>query len=159
MDFKTENTEFLRNVLKDIKQQFKTRDLVASGFAINSMKIVANQFITAQIVGRKYTEYLQTGFKGKPRNVSRSFVDGIMLWMGYRGILPKRNGEIIPSTTTNIKRSAFGIARGIVKRGTSINQGRQGLEFERAIESNMTPYMESIGKKYLVTFQEKTKIK
>ena len=159
MEFKQENTAFLRNVKQDIQEQFKNRDLIASGFAVNSLKIVANQFINAQIVGRKYTAYLETGFKGKPKNVSTSFINGIIAWMASRGIAPMRNGEVLPSTSTNIKRSAFGIARGIVSRGTSINQGRQGLEIEVAIQKNMTPYLESIGANYVATFKDKLKIK
>ena len=159
MNFDRQFTDFLTNVRKDIQGQFREQDLNASGFAMNSLKVVANQYIKAQIVGRRYTKYLEKGWKGRPKSVGRNFVDNIIQWMSFRGIQPKRDGKIIPSTETNIKRSAFGIAKGITQFGTSVNKGFKGLEFQKAINQNMSPFLQSIGAEFTIEFKEKLKIK
>lgn len=159
MNFDRQFTDFLTNVRKDIQSQFDSTGLNASGFARNSLKVVANQFLKAEIRGRRYTAYLETGFKEKPKSIGRRFIDGLISWMKSRGIQPQRRGEIAPYTEDNIKRSAFNIARSIVKTGTSINKGRKGLNFEEAINANMTPFLESVGAEFVVSFTDKLKIK
>jgi len=158
-DFKQIYREYLNTVKGDIEVQMRRQNRVASRKGIQSLRVVANQFLTAEIRGLKYIQYLEDGVGSHPKSFGRGLIDNIAQWMKDKSISPFRNGEIVPSTSTNIRRAAGAIARSIVKQGTAIRRGEQGLDFQTPIQENMPQLLKDMGRKMVVEFTDKLKIK
>lgn len=159
MNLDKEIRAYLVEVKKDLVQQIDNQALIASGRMKNSLRVVANQRLVGELRGTLYTQYNEKGFNVKPKNVSRRFVDNIKEWMYYKGISPKRNGEILPATSTNIRRSAFAIAKGIIDNGTPVTQGLKGIDIEGAMKKHESAYLNNIGKEFFKSFDERLTIK
>ena len=158
MDFEVEIRTYLKAVRADVVAQIDKYNYIASGRMRRNFRVVANQFLSGEIRGVFYMNFLQKGSK-KPKGVSRLFVDNIVNWMNSRRIQPKRDGIPVANTTTNIRRSAYGIAKGIVMNGTPATRGEKNLDIVGAMERHKRPYLESIGKEFLLEFNNKLTIK
>jgi hypothetical protein len=160
MDFNKEIRIYLIAVKNDILNQINTNDFVASGTMRNKLRVVANQhFLDGEIRGTFYMQYLEKGYRKKPSFVGRNFVANLIDWMRFRNISPKRNGVILPATETNLKRSAFGIAKGIVKKGTPATRQEKNLDIAGAMAKHVQPLMEGITLEFFKTFNDDLKIK
>ena len=157
INFNKQIREYLDTVKIDIQSELRNQSLIATGSAVNSLRVVANQFLIGELRGVVYLNFLRKGFKEKPKSVSRSFIDNIIDWMLVKGIQPQREGEIVPSTETNIKRSAFGIAKGIVDKGTPVTRGEKGVDINRILNENLPDYLEGVAGELLLNFQDKIK--
>jgi len=159
MNFEKQIRSYLVDVRKDVTKQINALQMSASGRMEHKFRVVANQHLVGEIRGVHYMKYLENTFTGRPQTVGRQFVENIIEWFRYKRLQPKRNGEIIPSTETNIKRSAFGIAKSIVANGTKYSKSGVGLDIQGAMNRHKSDYLESIGKEFLKEFSENLKIK
>ena len=157
IDFNRQIREYLDTVLIDIQSELKGQGMNATGAASASLRVVANQFLIGELRGLVYLNFLVKGFTQKPRSVGRQFVDNIIRWMQVKGISPQRDGQVVPSTATNIRRSAFGIAKGITIRGTRVTRGEAGIDINKILEENLPPYLEGVAGQLLVSFSDKIK--
>jgi len=163
MDLEKEIRTYLKAVRKDVAQQIKTHNFIASGRMLANFRVAANQFLAGEIRGVFYMNFLQEGAT-KPKGVNRAFIKNIVDWMRFRGIQPKRRSRdgalsVVPSTVTNIKRAAFGIAKGIVADGTPATRREKNLDIVGAMNRHKSEYLEAIGKQFLLTFEDNLKIK
>ncbi len=158
-DFKRIYREYLNTVKGDIEVQMRSQNRVASGDAIKSLRVVANQFLEAEIRGLRYIGTLEDGVGSQPSSFGSAFINDIMSWMKAKGISPLRKGKVLPSTDTNIRRAAGGIARNIVRHGTKIKQGEHGLDLKEAIDENKPQLLKDMGKEMILDFTEQFKIK
>ena len=157
IDFNRQIREYLDTVKGDIQSELHAQSMNATGTASASLRVVANQFLIGELRGVVYLNFLFKGFKEKPRSVGRQFVDNIIRWMQVKGISPQRDGQIVASTSTNIRRSAFSIAKGITEKGTRVTRGEAGIDINRILEENLPPYLEGVAAGFLVDFQDKIK--
>ena len=157
IDFNQHIRAYLKEVQAAIVQSARSQNLNATGTALNSLRVVANQYLIGELRGVFYINFLRTGFTGKPRSVSRLFIDNIIIWMRAKGIFPEKDGQIVPSTSSNIRRSAFGIAKGIVDHGTRVTRGEAGIPITKILEDNLTPYLEGVASEFLLNFKDKLK--
>ena len=163
MDLSKEIRKYLIAVRKDITAQIDKHDFIASGRMRRNTRVVANQYLAGEVRGVYYMNFLQEG-TSKPKKVSKGFVDNIIDWIGYKGIALKRTRKdgstyIVPNTKSNIKRSAFGIAQGIVDKGTPATRREKNIDIIGAMNRHKNDYLEAIGKEFLLTFEDKLKIK
>jgi len=154
INFDRQIREYLDTVKIDIQSELRSQSLMASGNAFNSLRVVANKFLIGELRGVVYLNFLIRGFKGKPKNVSTSFIDNIIAWMGFKGVQPQRDGLIVEATENNIRRSAFAIAKGITETGTRITRGEAGIPLNRILKDNLPKYLEGVQGQLLVSFQD-----
>ena len=157
INFNRQIREYLDTVKLDIESELTNQYPGASGQARSSLRVVANQFLIGELRGVVYLNFLLKGFTTKPRSVSRAFIDNIISWMGFRNIQPMRDGEILPSSETNIRRSAFAIAKGVVDKGTPVTRSEKGIDLQRILNENLPEYLEGVAGNLLVNFQDKIK--
>ena len=158
-DFKAAYREYLNTIIVDVKAEMREQKRRATREAINSLRVVENQFLNAQIRGVKYFDYLRDHSGSKPRGIGRELVSNLMEWMKFKGIQPERRGKIEPSTEGNYKRSAFGIAQNMVDNGNEIYRGQKGIDFHTPIRENMPELLEDMGRVMVVSFTDKLTIK
>ena len=157
INFNAHIREYLDTVKLDIQSELQNQDMNATGTASSSLRVVSNQFLIGEVRGVVYLNFLLKGFTQKPKSVGRAFVDGIIRWMEVRGIMPQRDGEILPATATNIKRSAFSIAKGITEKGTRVTRGEAGIPIRQILDDNLPDYLEGVAGQLLVNFSDKIK--
>jgi len=157
INFNKQIREYLDTVKIDIQSELRIQEFEATGSAINSLRVVANQYLIGELRGVVHLNFLVKGFKTKPLAVSRAFIDNIILWMQARNIMPKRKGVIVPATYTNITRSAFSIAKGIVDKGTPVTRGEKGVDIIRILNDNLPDYLEGVASDFLLNFKDKIK--
>ena len=163
MDLEVEIRNYLKAVRKDVSNQIDTNGFIASGRMKRNFRVVANQYLVGEIRGVYYMNFLQEG-TSKPKKVSKAFVANIAEWMKFKGISLKRKRKdgstyIVPNTTSNIKRVAGAIAYGIVDKGTPATRREKNLDIIGAMNRHKKPYLEAIGKEFLLTFEKNLKIK
>ena len=163
MDLEEEIRDYLKAVRKDVTAQIDKHNFIASGRMRSNFRVVANQFLAGEIRGVFYMNFLQEG-TAKPKKVGKDFVANIIEWMRFKGIQPKRINKdgsfyVVPNTTSNIKRSASGIAQGIVDNGTPATRREKNLDIIGAMNRHKKKYLESIGKEFLLTFEKNLKVK
>jgi len=141
--------EYLDTVKDDIRSEIRSQSRYASGWAYNTLRVVGNQILKAELRGVGYLQFLQTGVGSKPRSVSPSFTQRIMQWMRAKGIQP-RGG--------NLRRSAGGIARSISRKGTAIKRGQRGIDIDGILQDNLTPALEGVAAEILKDFSNGLKI-
>jgi len=158
-DFKPIYREYLETVKSDIVVQMKQQKRYATGNSINSLRVVANQFLSAEIRGDRSISTLEDGVGNQPRAVGNNLISGLMAWMKAKGIHPFRRGEVLPNTDKNIRRAATGIAINMVQRGSAIKRGEKGLDIKTAIDENMPELLKGMGKIMVDDFTNEFKIK
>lgn len=158
-DFKRIYREYLNTVKDDIQVEMNSQNRIASRQAYNSMRVVANQFLEAEIRGVKYIQYLENGVGSQPKTFGKGLIKNIMDWMRAKGISPFHKGQILPSTETNLKRAAGGIARSLVRNGTAIKRGEPGLHIKEAIDENKPQLLKDMGAEMVLEFKDIMKLK
>ena len=157
--FKRIFREYLNTVRDDIVTEMRARNMPATGLAERTLRVVANQHLEAQIRGQIYIGALETGVGSKPRGVGNSLIRNLMVWMKAKGVSPLRNGKVMPSNTDNLRRSAWGIAISLVRRGTAIYRGAKGIDLKAPIKDNMPKLLQSMGTEIVIEFKDKLTIK
>ena len=97
-DFKPIYREYLNTVKSDIVVQMRQQKRYASGDSIRSLRVVANQFLEAEIRGSRSISTLEDGVGSQPRAVGNGLISGLMAWMKAKGIHPFRRGEVMPNS-------------------------------------------------------------
>ena len=154
IDFNKQIREYLDTVKIDIVSEMRNQRLVASGQAISSLRVVANQFLIGELRGEAYINTLMKGYNQRPKHVGRRFLDRIINWMRIKGIQPMNDGQVSPNTEGYIKRSAYGIAQSIVDNGTRINKGEAGVDLVKILDENLPDYLEGVAGELLVSFSD-----
>ena len=149
--------EYLDTVKIDIVSEMNNQRLVASGTAISSLRVVANQFLIGELRGQAYINTLIKGYSGRPGSIGRKFVDNIITWMQAKGIQPMIDNQVAPDTEGYIRRSAYAIAKGIVDTGTRINKGNAGIPLTKILEENLADYLEGVAGELLISFSDNIK--
>jgi hypothetical protein len=140
-DFSKVFREYLETVRDDIRREMQSQGRNASGYASNSLRIVANQRLQAELRGVRYFEALQRGVK--PKGISPAFVGKISSWMRSKGI----------------EGSAFAIARSIVQRGTAIYRGQRGIDIDSILQDNRTQLLDDMGREIVFEFKKGLKVR
>jgi len=78
LNFNNEYREFLNDVKDNLIAQIKSKGLNATGYAANSLRVVANQKLEAELRGPKYLKYIQTGVGAKPKSIGTKFINNLM---------------------------------------------------------------------------------
>ena len=146
-NFSTILNEYLQTVKSDIISEMSAQGRNASRTAVNSLRVVANQYLQAELRGVAYFEYLQDGVGSQPKAVSPEFRENIESWMRYKGITPD-NGK-------SIRSASYGIAKSIVDRGTAIRRGQQGLTITDIIKENIPTALKDISSEMVLEFTDK----
>jgi len=141
-DFSPAYNEFLNTVKSDILSELSNQGRRATGSLANSLRVVANADLEAELRGNFYIEFLQTGIGSKPKGVSKSFVNAIESWMSAK----------------NITGDANAIAESIRKRGTAIRRGQRGIDIDQIIRDNTTTLLSDMGKVYEAQFIDGFKV-
>ena len=131
-DFHTEYLEFLNDVKDNLQSQLKRQNRKATGNAINSLRVVANQKLKAELRGAPYLKFLETGVGSKPRGIGRAFIDRIIEWV---------------------------IGKSIVNEGTQIYQGQKGISISQAIKESKPTLLKEMGQKMMIDFKNGLKVK
>jgi len=152
LDFNNEYREFLTDVKDNLIAQIKSKGLNATGYAANSLRVVANQKLEAELRGPKYLQYLQTGVGSQPKSIGTKFINALIQWISAKP-------NIQPNPKQTIKQLAFAIGKSIVKNGTSIKQGRKGISISQAIKESRTKLMKEMGQKMRIDFTNGLKVK
>ena len=150
-DFHTEYLEFLNDVKDNLQSQLKRQNRKATGNAINSLRVVANQKLKAELRGAPYLKFLETGVGSKPRGIGRAFIDRIIEWVIAKSIQPKEK--------QTIKQVAFAIGKSIVNEGTQIYQGQKGISISQAIKESKPTLLKEMGQKMMIDFKNGLKVK
>ena len=152
LDFNNEYREFLTDVKDNLIAQIKSKGLNATGYAANTLRVVANQKLEAELRGPKYLKYIQTGVGSQPKSIGTKFINALMQWISAKP-------NIQPKPKQTIKQLAFAIGKSIVKNGTSIKQGRKGISVSQAIKESRTKLMKEMGQKMRIDFTNGLKVK
>jgi hypothetical protein len=152
LDFNNAYREFLNDVKDNLIAQLKSQGLNATGYAANSLRVVANQKLEAELRGPKYLQYLQTGVGSQPKSIGTKFINALIQWISAKP-------NIQPNPKQTIKQLAFAIGKSIVKNGTSIKQGRKGISISQAIKESRTKLMKEMGQKMRIDFTNGLKVK
>lgn len=152
IDFNNEYREFLTDVKDNLIAQIKSKGLNATGYAANTLRVVANQKLEAELRGPKYLKYIQTGVGSQPKSIGTKFINALMQWISAKP-------NIQPKPKQTIKQLAFAIGKSIVKNGTSIKQGRKGISVSQAIKESRTKLMKEMGQKMRIDFTNGLKVK
>lgn len=158
-DFKRIYREYLNTVKSDIEVQMRSQNRIASKSAIRSLRVVANQFLEAEIRGLRYIKFLEDGVGSQPKKGSDGFLSELVEWMRDKGIAPRRRGKIVPATETNLERAAGGIMNSLVRKGSAIKRGEHGLDIKEAVEENKPQLLKDMGAEMALEFKEIMKIK
>jgi hypothetical protein len=151
-NFHTENQEFLNDLRDNLRVQLKRQGRKATGRAINSLRVVSNQKLNAELRGVGYLAYLQTGVGSKPKAIGSRLISNLMEWISYKGITPA------PKQT--IKQMAFAIANTISADGTRIFQRKEkGISISQAIKETKPKFLKEIGQKMIIDFKKGLKVK
>jgi hypothetical protein len=142
LDFNNAYREFLNDVKDNLIAQLKSQGRDATGYAANSLRVVSNQKLEAELRGPKYLQYLQTGVGAQPKSISAKFINNLM-----------------PNPKQTIKQLAFAIGKSIVKNGTKIKQGQKGISISQAIKESRTKLMKEMGQKMRIDFTNGLKVK
>ena len=74
LNFNNEYREFLTDVKDNLIAQIKSKGLNATGYAANTLRVVANQKLEAELRGPKYLKYIQTGVGSQPKSIGLSLL-------------------------------------------------------------------------------------
>lgn len=148
-------SEYLLTVKDDILIDLSARNMNATREAARSLRVVQNQFIRAQLRGVFYIDYLVSfNQRQSPKKVSENFATGVMIWMQAKGIAPKRGGQVVPRTTTNLLRSANAIAQSIVNNGNPYKKKR-GIDLTKHLNDNKPELLRDVSNALLRSFKDK----
>ena len=148
--------EYLETVKGDIIIDLDSNHMNATGFLRSSLRVVENQYLDAQLRGANYLPFVQTQPRTRKPNSPRFWYQ-IFLWMQAKGIAPERDGKVLPATTTNLRRSAYAIAKGITERGTKYQRGARGVDLREHMKANLPKALEGISGEFLTQFRDKAK--
>ena len=81
LNFNNEYREFLNDVKDNLIAQLKSQGRDATGYAANSLRVVSNQKLEAELRGPKYLQYLQTGVGAKPKSIGTKFINNLIRWI------------------------------------------------------------------------------
>lgn len=135
-------------VLEDeLARIMRSLDLVASGRTVSSIKgevVVDGTKIKLSInaesnKGVSVIDVLDTGQKPSQAKWPAGAIEQ---WIRDRGLTPRRKGRFVRATDTNIKRSAYAIARAIREKGTIKRFGYGGANL---YEQVFAPRAQAIG--------------
>jgi len=152
LNFNNEYREFLTDVKDNLIAQIKSKGLNATGYAANTLRVVANQKLEAELRGTKYLKYLQTGVGSQPKHIGAKFINALMEWISAKP-------NVQPNPKQTIKQLAFAIGNSIVKNGTSIKRGRKGISVSQAIKESKTKLLKDMGQKMRIDFTNGLKVK
>ena len=152
LNFNNEYREFLNDVKDNLIAQLKSQGRDATGYAANSLRVVSNQKLEAELRGPKYLQYLQTGVGSQPKSIGTKFINALIQWISAKP-------NIQPNPKQTIKQLAFAIGKSIVKNGTKIKQGRKGISISQAIKESRTKLMKEMGQKMRIDFTNGLKVK
>jgi hypothetical protein len=153
LNFNNEYREFLNDVKDNLIAQLKSQGRDATGYAANSLRVVSNQKLEAELRGPKYLQYLQTGVGAKPKSIGTKFINNLMRWITAKP-------SVQPNPKQTIKQLAFAIGKSIVKNGTKIYQGKQkGISISQAIKESRTKLIKEMGQKMRIDFTNGLKVK
>ena len=93
LNFNNEYREFLNDVKDNLIMQLKEQNRKATGYAINSLRVVANQKLEAELRGPKYLQYLQTGIGSQPKSIGTKFINTMDYSKARRSAKPKANHQ------------------------------------------------------------------
>lgn len=141
-DFSDIWREYLETVKLDLQAELRYQDMIATGNALNRLRIVQNGKLKAELRGPDYIQNLIKGQGSKPKGIGRKFIRGIRSWMFHKGI----------------EGSAYAIAKAIVEKGTSIKQGKKGIDVKPIIKENLPTALESMSKELILEFKSKVKL-
>lgn len=150
-DFKEEYREFLDAVKINLTAQMRSQNRIATGFAVNTLRIVANDKLEAELRGVGYFKYLQTGIGAQPKKIGKRFINFLKEWIKAKRIEPRPNEKI--------KQLAFRIAQSIVYKGTAIKRGQKGISISQAIKDEKPEFLKQVGAKMRIDFVKGLKIK
>ena len=160
IDIARHQREYLETVKLDVLSDLNSRGMNATGNLKQSLRVVENQYLRAQLRGADYLNYLISMNNSKrPRSRGRTFIDNIITWMKARGIRPQRENKIVPATNTNYRRSAFAIAGGIMTKGTKYQKPppqERGIDLRGHLKDNLPPYLEGITRELLINFKDRS---
>ena len=152
LNFNNEYREFLNDVKDNLIAQIKNKGLNATGYAANTLRVVANQKLEAELRGTKYLKYLQTGVGSQPKSIGKRFINALMEWISAKP-------NVQPKPKQTIKQLAFAIGNSIVKNGTGIKRGKKGISISQAIKESKTKLLKEMGQKMRIDFTNGLKVK